>query len=215
MKKAKILSGCLLLTSTFIIFSCTSEVKDIDGNIYKTVEIGAQTWMTGNLNVSRFRNGDSIPQVKSAEEWIKSGKEGKPAWCYIENNSENGRKYGKLYNWYAATDPRGLAPKGWHVASDQEWTKAINSLGGGISAALRIRMTGLSGAEQSGFSALPGGCRNSIGVFYGIDSVGCWWSATENNSSTGWMYVLNYIKCDINSFYTHKTFGVSVRCILD
>jgi uncharacterized protein (TIGR02145 family) len=215
MKKAKILSGCLLLTSAFMIFSCTSSSKDIDGNIYKTVKIATQTWMTGNLNVSRFRNGDSIPQVKSAEEWIKSGNEGKAAWCYLENNSENGRKYGKLYNWYAVTDARGLAPKGWHVASDQEWIKVINSLGGGISAALRIRMTALSGAEQSGFSALPGGCRNSIGVFYGVDSFGYWWSATENNSLTGWMYVLNYIKCDINSFNTEKIYGESVRCIQD
>jgi uncharacterized protein (TIGR02145 family) len=215
MKKSKILSRTLLLVSTFTIFSCTNGVKDIDGNIYKSVKIGSQTWMAGNLNVSRFRNGDSIPEVKSAEEWIKSGKEGKPACCYIENNSENGGKYGKLYNWYAGTDPRGLAPKGWHVASDQEWTKVINSLGGGLSAALRIRMTGLSGAEQSGFSALPGGCRNSIGAFYGVDSFCYWWSATENNSTTGWMYVLNYIKCDINSFNTDKTYGVSVRCIQD
>jgi uncharacterized protein (TIGR02145 family) len=217
MKKEKIFSVCLLILSTFTIISCTSGVKDIDGNNYKTVRIGVQTWMSENLDVSRFRNGDSIPEVKSAEEWIKSGKEGKPAWCYISNNPENRKKFGKLYNWYAETDPRGLAPKGWHAASDDEWAKLISYLGGGIPAALKIRLTGLSetGVDPNGFSGAPGGCRNNFGVFYGTDSFGYWWSTTENNSSSGWMYVLNYVKCDINSFDKNKIYGASVRCIQD
>ena len=80
-------------------------VTDIDGNTYKTVTIGEQTWMAENLNVSKFRNGDEIPEAKTNEEWIKAGNEGKPAWCYYENIPANGEKYGKLYNWYAVTDP--------------------------------------------------------------------------------------------------------------
>lgn len=217
MKKTKILSVCLLLFSAFTIISCTGGVKDIDGNIYKTVKIGVQTWMTKNLNVSRFQNGDSIPEVKSTDEWIQAGKEGKPAWCYIENNPENGGKYGKLYNWYAETDPRGLAPQGWHVASEVEWDKMIRYLGGGIPAALRMRLTGLSGAgsSQSGFSGIPGGWRNSFGAFYGTDTFGYWWSTAEYNSTRGWMYVLNYLKCDINSFNNNKISGASVRCLRD
>ena len=93
MKKAKIFPVCLILIS-LLIFSCTSGVKDIDGNTYSSVTVGNQTWMRENLNVSRFRNGDSIPEVKSAEEWVKFGREGKPAWCYMDNNPANGKKYG-------------------------------------------------------------------------------------------------------------------------
>jgi uncharacterized protein (TIGR02145 family) len=96
---------------------------------YKSVKIGTQTWMAENLNVERFRNGDLIPQAKTNEEWEKAGKEGKPAWCYYDNDPKNGAKYGKLYNWYAVNDPRGLAPAGWHVTSDAEWTTLGDQLG--------------------------------------------------------------------------------------
>jgi hypothetical protein len=85
--------------------------------------------MAENLNVSTFRNGDPIPEAKTDEEWKKAGKEGKPAWCYYENDPKNGAKYGKLYNWYAVNDPRGLAPAGWHVPSDAEWTTLGDQLG--------------------------------------------------------------------------------------
>jgi uncharacterized protein (TIGR02145 family) len=96
---------------------------------YKSVKIGTQTWMTENLNVSTFRNGDPIPEAKTNEEWEKAGKEGKPAWCYYKNDPKNGAKYGKLYNWYAVNDPRGLAPVGWHIPTDAEWITLENQLG--------------------------------------------------------------------------------------
>jgi uncharacterized protein (TIGR02145 family) len=96
---------------------------------YKSVKIGAQTWMAENLNVSSFRNGDPIPEAKTKEEWEKAGKDGKPAWCYYENDQKNGIKYGKLYNWYAVNDTRGLAPAGWHIPTDAEWTTLENQLG--------------------------------------------------------------------------------------
>ena len=85
------------------------------------VKIGDQKWMSVNLNVSHFRNGDSIPEVRTPEDWEKAGKEQKPAWCYYDNNPENQSRLGKLYNWYAVNDPRGLAPEGWHVSSDADW----------------------------------------------------------------------------------------------
>ncbi len=96
---------------------------------YKSVKIGNQTWMAENLNVSTFRNGDPIPQAKTNEEWEKAGKDGRPAWCYYENDPKNGAKYGKLYNWHAVNDSRGLAPTGWHIPTDAEWTTLDNQLG--------------------------------------------------------------------------------------
>lgn len=95
---------------------------------FKSVKIGAQTWMAENLNVSTFRNGDPIPEVKTNEEWEKAGKEGKPAWCYYDNDPVNSSKYGKLYNWFAVNDPRGLAPEGWHIPRVDEWNTLKNYL---------------------------------------------------------------------------------------
>lgn len=95
----------------------------------QTVAIGTQVWMTKNLDVSTFRNGDSIPQAKSPEEWIKAGSNKQPAWCYYGNDPSNGAKYGKLYNWYAVIDSRGLAPVGYHIPSDAEWSKLESLLG--------------------------------------------------------------------------------------
>jgi uncharacterized protein (TIGR02145 family) len=85
----------------------------------KTIKIGKQTWMAENLNVDKFRNGDLIPHIQDPEEWEQAGKNQQPAWCYYENDPENGNIYGKLYNWYAVNDPRGLAPEGFHVQAMQ------------------------------------------------------------------------------------------------
>ena len=96
---------------------------------YKTVTIGSQVWMDKNLEVSTFRNGDVIPQATSNAEWEAAGKNKQPAWCYYDNDAKNDVKYGKLYNWYAVNDPRGLAPAGYHVPTDAEWTTLGNFLG--------------------------------------------------------------------------------------
>ena len=95
----------------------------------QTVTIGTQVWMTKNLDVSTFRNGDPIPEAKTGEEWKKAGENKQPAWCYCDNDPTNGAKYGKLYNWYAVNDSRGLAPVGYHIPSDAEWTKLEVFLG--------------------------------------------------------------------------------------
>jgi uncharacterized protein (TIGR02145 family) len=105
------------------------------------VKIGTQVWMSKNLDVSTFRNGEPIPQVQDQEAWrgLKTG-----AWCYYANDrSSYGMKYGKLYNWYAVNDPRGLAPKGYHIPSDEEWTVLTDFLGGdGVAADKMKRKTG-------------------------------------------------------------------------
>jgi uncharacterized protein (TIGR02145 family) len=219
MNRVKSLIGYLILTSSLVISSCGGGLKDQEGKSIKSIKIGDQKWMVENLNVSHFRNGDSIPEVRSAAEWKRMGEEGKPAWCLIQNETENGKKFGKLYNWYAVNDPRGLAPKDWHVASDDEWTRLINFLGGGVLAALNMRTTGLTDNSdrdnENRFSGLPGGCRNSFGVFYGLDSFGYWWSATEFDPSNAFVRILNYVNCDINSKILDKIYGLSVRCLSD
>ena len=141
----------------------------------QTVTIGNQVWMTKNLDVSTFRNGDPIPEAKTEEEWYLAGENGEPAWSYYENDPANGEKYGKLYNWYAVNDPRGLAPVGYHVPSDSEWTDLIAFLGGEDLAGSKMK-TPLGwddnspetndpweGTNESGFSALPGGSRTTVG----------------------------------------------------
>jgi uncharacterized protein (TIGR02145 family) len=95
---------------------------------YKETKIGNQIWMAENLNVSKFRNGDVIPEAKTAQEWLKADKEKQPAWCYYNNDVNNGNKLGKLYNAYAVNDPRGIAPEGWHVTTNVEWKKLESDL---------------------------------------------------------------------------------------
>ena len=114
MKSTTTIIICLLLHHVVI-----GQVKDRDGNNYKTKTIGQQEWIVQNLNTSTFRNGDEIYHAKTDKEWIKAGMEKKPAWCYYKNNPANGEKYGKLYNFYAINDKRGLAPEGYHIPTDQ------------------------------------------------------------------------------------------------
>ena len=90
--------------------------------------IGDRIWMTSNLNISKFQNGDPIYEAKTKAQWNKASKDKKPAWCYYQNNAQNGVIYGKLYNWYAVNDPRGLAPKGWHIPTSNEWKELISFL---------------------------------------------------------------------------------------
>ena len=218
MKPIKNFLGCLLISLSILFSSCGGN-KDIDGNSYTTVQIGNQKWMAENLNVSRFRNGDSIPEIKSAEEWMRYGEEKKPAYCVIENNPDYGIKYGKLYNWYAVNDPRGLAPEGWHIPSDEEWTELTNFLGGGVMAARQMIIVGISNNENAGisieFNGLPAGARRNDGLFYGLSSAAYWWTATELTASTSWMRLLTYIRTDVNSMTYDKNAGLSVRCVKD
>lgn len=205
----------LLPVQALLLVSCSGGVKDIEGNSYATVKIGSQVWTTVNLNVGHFRNGDTIQEAATPDEWIKLGKEGKPAWCSYQNDPGNAVKYGRLYNWYAVNDPRGLAPKGWHIPSDEEWTAMTGFLGGGVMAAMNMRVTGMAASEDSkkGFSGLPAGARSVNGGFYGLASYGYWWSATESSATSAWMRALNYEVCDLNNISYDKGTGLSVRCI--
>jgi len=97
--------------------------------LFDTVNIGNQDWKVKNLDVAYFQSGDALPEAQSDEEWERAGENNEPAWCHYENKPENGIKYGKLYNWFAVNDIRGLCPSGWHVPTDKEWDELINYIG--------------------------------------------------------------------------------------
>ena len=186
----------------------------------QTVTIGAQVWMTKNLNVSTFRNGDPIPQAKTDDEWKKAGVNKQPAWCYYENDPANGAKYGKLYNWYAVSDSRGLAPVGYHIPSDAEWTILSDYLGGAEKAGAKMKSKqgwaeDGNGTNTSGFSGLPGGSRYYSGTFYGIGKYGYWWSSTEDFTGSAWLRTLFYGYGIVGRDDYDKEVGFSVRCLRD
>jgi uncharacterized protein (TIGR02145 family) len=201
-------------------FSSQAQVTDVDGNAYKTVSIGTQTWMAENLNVSRFRNGDTIPEARTMEDWKKAGEEGKPAWCYYDNAPENGKKYGKLYNWYAVNDSRGLAPVGWSVPSDSSWTILIDYLGGESVSGEKMKSTqgwrSGNGTNESGFSAYSGGFRNFSYEFGAIGWRGGWWTSTEYFKHTAWYRFLHDYNDEVYRENENKgLLGLSIRCIKD
>ena len=185
-----------------------------------TITIGYQKWMTRNLNVSTFKNGDVIPQAKTIEEWEAFGKTGEPAWCYYDNDPANGDKYGRLYNWYAVNDRRGLAPRGFHVPTDAEWTVITDYLGGADIAGYKMKTRSGwnnegNGTNSSGFSGLPGGWRNSFGTFLLEGYDGNWWSSSENNTTDAWYRNLDYLDGIVLRHDLHKGNGFSVRCLRD
>ncbi len=182
-----------------------------------TVRIATQTWAAANLDVIKFRNGDSIPEAKTNEEWVKAGDSGKPAWCYYNNDPVTGKKYGKLYNWYAVNDPRGLAPAGWSIPTDEDWVALTYSLGGQTVAGTKLKTAagwadGSNGTNESGFSGLPAGYRVENGKFLNIGSIGTWWSATESKSATAFDHYL-VLSGSFSRSSNPKQRGESVRCI--
>lgn len=191
----------------------------------QTITIGTQVWMTKNLDVATFRNGDTIPQAKTDDEWSDFWLEAQPAWCYYDNDPANGAKYGKLYNWYAVNDPRGLAPVGYHIPSDAEWTRLADFLGGENVAGTKMRSKSGwdsypggsgNGTNTSGFSGLPGGNRDPGGRFDFIEQNGFWWSSTESNKKhAAWSRDLWYIKGSVDRYDVSKDYGFSVRCLRD
>jgi uncharacterized protein (TIGR02145 family) len=134
------------MKTTTLLFIATVTISSF--GFAQSVTIGTQTWTTKNLDVATFRNGDAIPQAKTDEEWQAAGKNKQAAWCYYNNDPKNGTKYGKLYNWYAVNDARGLAPAGWHVPTDQEWTVLSTFLGGEESAGEKMKMSPVYGPTK-------------------------------------------------------------------
>jgi uncharacterized protein (TIGR02145 family) len=199
-------------------------MDEVDDPVLAVVRIGNQEWMPANLNVTTFRNGDPIPQIQSAEEWFKAAEEGRPAWCYYDDNPDNGARYGKLYNYHAVADPRGLAPEGWRIPTDEDWNSFADYLGGPAVAGSNIKSADgwpgdTEGPDESGFRALPGGHRG--GSFRGtnfmdIGRMAVWWTYSDvsGGKDPGQRYV-NYLS---GGFFAASDFsgkGCSVRCIRD
>jgi uncharacterized protein (TIGR02145 family) len=191
-------------------------VTDIDGNVYNTVKIGNQLWLAENLKVTRYSNGDPIPKVTDNAQWesLTTG-----AYCEYMNDSSNASIYGYLYNWYAVNDSRGLAPKGWHVHTSNEWGIMQEHLGhnGG-----KLKETGTNNWEhpnegatnESGFSALPGGFRDLNGVFGGMGYTAFFWTSTEpyESGQGAEFHELHHNSIDIPSiFYYNEPSMYSIK----
>jgi uncharacterized protein (TIGR02145 family) len=185
---------------------------------YKTVKIGEQIWMAENLNVDRFKNGDPIPEAKSDAEWKNAATYGKPAWCYFENNPQYGTTRGKLYNWYAVNDPRGLAPEGWRVASRTDWL-AIRFFHNGPNLAAELKSQGWGGTNSLGFSVSSTGERNANyeteEFGFAIDSKGCahWWTKTNIDVIAAYVYSLTGYDKELIEDEATKGKGFAVRCV--
>lgn len=248
----KILFGFVSLF--FILTSCSSDesdsggngnnnltsINDIDGNSYNIVQIGTQIWTKENLNVSKYKNGDPIQQVTDPYTWqsLNTG-----AWCYYANNTANGTVYGKLYNWHAINDPRGLAPEGWHIPTDDDWTLLKDYLiangynydgtvsGNKIAKSLASKnlwfdfstyqngaiSNDLSLNNTSGFTGLPAGTRwaDPTVSFNALGTNAVWWSSTSSSNNIAIRYGLVNTSVDLNRYGSSKQYGYSIRLIKD
>ncbi len=223
-------------TRTFELFAgltCPESptVTDIDGNEYRTVQIGSQCWMAENLRASTYNNGNPIPHVTDEPSWIHLLSD---AWCTYLNNFDNDAIYGKFYNWYAAANPN-LCPIGWHVPTDADWQELELALG---MPASELNTTGNRGAAQNiggkmktttlwnapntgatnetGFSGLPSGYRSYVnGAFVDLGARGSWWSASENGWESAWVRGIGMSIAGIGRGYDSKGTGRCLRCVKD
>lgn len=187
--------------------------------IGKTIKIGDDVWTTVNLNVSKFRNGDIIPEAKTADDWKNAENAGTPAWCYLKYDLANGWKYGKFYNWYAVHDARGLAPAGWHIPTNDDWATMITNLGGDGEAGKKIKNNAGwdgdgNGSNSSGFSALPAG-KCASGDFANCGKNCYFWSATKGNFYYSWARMLGYDSPAVSSSLENNSSGFNCRCVKD
>lgn len=222
-------------------FKTLKVIVDVDGNIYHSVTIGTQTWMIENLKTTRYRNGELIGTTATLNQNIAYEVAPKYQWAYIGDNTKV-EKYGRLYTWYAANDPRQIAPEGWHVPSDAEWTVLENYLiqngynydgstsgnkcakalasengwnySGGIGV---VGNTDYSAKRNvTGFSALPAGVRDADPTVFGsFGNYGIWWTSTEYSSTKAWDRGIDYSLYSVGRLNVNKSNGYSIRCIKD
>jgi len=206
----------LLPAMSMHIHAQDSTVLDIDGNVYKTVVIGTQTWMAENLKTTRYTDKESIPYVPDVKIWdnLTSG-----AYSFYKNDSSNIETYGLLYNWYAINDNRNVCPAGWYIPGNKEWSELSVFLGGDSVAGGKLKESGTThwltpntGAVNStGFTALPGGY-DDVGSYQ--LGTGCnFWSASDTLHLVAWYWALWFWRADFNPYIGGKQHGFSIRCI--
>ena len=213
-----------------LVFICGNSVN-YQGYDYTSVLIGNQCWFAENLRSENYENGDAIPANLSDSAWqnTTSGAAsvyGEDAGCANNTSAidacdpaQSLNEYGRLYNWYAVDDARGLCPSGWHVPTDGEWTVMTNYLGGAMGAGGQMKATygwfgGGNGTNSSGFSGLPGGARDLDGSFVNAGNFGSWWSSTPNESFA-WSRGLSSSANFVYRFTGNLRLGFSVRCVRD
>jgi uncharacterized protein (TIGR02145 family) len=223
MKQINLILCALILLNIGLTGLHAQTVKDISGNVYKTVNIGKQVWMVENLKTTKYRNGDLIGTTTTASSGIESEPTAKYQWAY--NGDENYvATYGRLYTWYAVTDKRNVCPIGWHVPTDSEWTTLSIYLGGEGDAGGKLKEADTihwespnqGATNESGFTALPSGDREYHGNFSGRTYYGEWWSSTEHSNPAAAYFRL--MRCNSGSLdrkYEGKRSGYAVRCLRD
>jgi uncharacterized protein (TIGR02145 family) len=202
-------------------------VSDREGNSYRTVTIGEQSWMAENLRVTQYTNGDEIPHVTNDTLWTNT-REG--AYCYYENNAENTAVYGNLYNWYTINDARGVCPAGWRVPADRDWLTLEKYLGMTASEAGRmtawrgtdegdkLKLPGFGGNNSSGFSAIGSGYRDPQGIFKAQGTDNDYWTSTAFSTNTGVEGILHGLlnsKSTVVRNHHFPGYGFCVRCVMD
>ena len=210
-------------------------MTDIDGNVYHTIKIGTQTWMAENLIVTKYRNGESIPSVTNNADWnVLSG----GAQCTYNNNLETNsiHKFGRLYNFYAVTDSRNIAPDGWHVATDAEWSTLLNYSSNNLGSSSSVTKALAAATDwpestvadavgyidqntytllnnSSGFGAMPAGIRGEYGVFNYVANYGGWWTSTANDNATALFRSMSFYSTTTGKNVYNKKYALSVRCV--
>ena len=224
MKQKIIRIVAVLLVSLSFTAVKTQTVKDIEGNVYKTVTIGTQTWMAENLKTTSYNDGTAISFVVNNTAWLNQDSVAitTSAYYWYENDSTYKDVYGALYNGYTLKTYK-LCPTGWHVPSDAEWSILTDYLGGEGVAGGKLKEAGYThwatpntgATNETGFNALPGGSRFMDGTFKLGNEGGNWWSSSDYNSERTWFRGMNNNIEFVIKGPLEKPNGISVRCVKD
>jgi len=198
----------------------SNTVKDFDGNVYHTVTIGTQTWMVENLKTTKYNDGTAIPLATDESQWPNIN-DAQPCYCWYNFNPVSYKDYGALYNWYVVNTGK-LAPTGWHVPTDSDWTILIDYLGGEDLAGGKLKEIGTNhwktpntgATNETGFTALAGGA-HYYDEFDDVAIYARFWSVTNYNTYYAMFRILSYDDSDIRGYEEPKAYGLSVRCIKD
>lgn len=221
----------LLIASVLLLFSCSKEadltnlktgtVTDKSGNTYATVVLGNQEWMTENLKTVQFNSGDSIPEIKLDSIWNANSIAG---YALYDNFIPNEAKYGKLYNFKAASSSKNSCPSGWHLPSEKEWEELISFLGGNDIAGEKLKQDGITtwfepndtvATNESLFNAVPGGFREQTGEFVNEKFFGYYWTATKSTDDNIKVISLHYGSTAVSLIDLNAADGASIRCTKD